>query len=107
MPQLSTNYHSLQTQMQRRVGKGLQLGAQFTFSKALGETAISPYFDNHYLSYGPLSLGRNKSFTANYIYDIPMLGKKFTSKALGVITDKWKWSPLTSFYSGSTFTPGS
>ena len=106
MPQLSTNYHSLQTQMQRRVGKGLQLGAQFTFSKALGETSVSPYFDNHYWNYGPLSLDRNKSFTANYIYDIPKLGKKLNSKALGVIADNWQWSGITSFISGSPFTPG-
>jgi hypothetical protein len=105
MPQNSTNYHSLQTQINRRLGKGLQFGAQFTFSKALGETAISPYFDNHYWNYGPLGLDRNKSFTANYIYDIPNLGKKFNSKALGVIADNWQWSGLTSFIAGSAFTP--
>jgi hypothetical protein len=92
--------------MQRRVGNGLQLGAQFTFSKALGETSISPYFNNHYWNYGPLSLDRNKSFTANYIYDIPKLGKKLNSKALGVIADNWQWSGITSFISGSPFTPG-
>ena len=83
----------------------MQFGAQFTFSKALGETAVSPYFDNHYWNYGPLALDRNKSFTANYIYDIPNLGKKMNSKALGLIADNWQWSGMTSFIAGSPLTP--
>ena len=106
MPQNSTNYHSLQTQVHRRVAKGLTFGAQFTFSKALGETAVSPYFDNHYWNYGPLGLDRNKSFTANYIYELPNLGKRLDSKLLSVITDHWQWSGITSFVAGSPFTPG-
>ena len=105
MPQMSTNYNALQVSGSRRLGKGLQFGLAYTFSKALGATATNPYFDTHYWSYGPLSLDRSQNFVFNYIYDIPKLGQKMNSKVLGIVTDNWQLSGITSMISGSPFTP--
>jgi hypothetical protein len=106
MPQMSTNYNSLQVSASRRLGSGLQFGLAYTFSKALGATVTNPYFDTHYWSYGPLSLDRAQNFVFNYIYDVPKLGKKYNSKALGIVADNWQLSGITSMISGSPYTPG-
>jgi hypothetical protein len=106
MPQMSTNYNSLQVSANRRVTGGLQFGLAYTFSKALGATATNPYFNTHYWSYGPLGLDRNQNFVFNYIYDLPKLGKHFKSTALGLVTDNWQVSGITSMVAGSAFTPG-
>jgi hypothetical protein len=105
-PQMSTNYNSLQVSANRRMGKGLQFGVAYTFSKALGATATNPYFDTHYWSYGPLGLDRSQNFVFNYIYEVPKLGQMLKSKALGVVTDNWQISGITTMVAGSPFTPG-
>jgi hypothetical protein len=106
MPQMSTNYNSLQVSASRRLGSGLQFGLAYTFSKALGATVTNPYFNTHYWSYGPLSLDRSQNFVFNYIYDVPKLGRRMNSKALGIVTDNWQISGITSMIAGSPFTPG-
>ena len=104
-PQMSTNYNALQISANRRLGSGLQFGLAYAFSKALGATATNPYFNTHYWSYGPLGQDRSQNFVFNYIYDVPKLGKKMNSKALGIVTDNWQISGITSMISGSPFTP--
>jgi hypothetical protein len=105
-PQSSSNYNSLQVSANRRVGKGLQFGLAYTFSKALGATVTNPYFDTHYWSYGPLGLDRNQNLVFNYIYDLPKPGQMLNSKVLGWLADNWQVSGITSFIAGSAFTPG-
>jgi hypothetical protein len=41
----------------------------------------------------------------NYIYDVPNLGKRLNNKFLGIATDNWQVSGITTMISGSPFTP--
>lgn len=93
---LTGNYNALQTTLTRHFSHGLEFTANYTFSKALGDSfewgdwsGISPYFSPRSRDYGPLSQDRRHVFNANVVYDLPNLGKMHGSKALGYLTDFW------------------
>ncbi|MEO8597652.1 MAG: carboxypeptidase regulatory-like domain-containing protein [Candidatus Solibacter sp.] len=101
-----TNYHALMATLSRRLTRGLAWGATYTFSKALGATAFSPVVaDNEKWNYGRLGSDRRHNLQINYIYDIPGLAKHMNAKFLGLITDRWQLSGITSFQSGAPFNP--
>ena len=102
----TSNYNSLQTALNRRVSKGLQFGIAYTFSKVLGAVGVSPYFPTRQRNYGPLGHDRSQVFVANYIYDLPKPGARTGVRPLAWILDNWQLSGITSFVTGSPFTPG-
>jgi hypothetical protein len=107
----NSNYHSLQVSAQRRFNAGLQVGVAYTFSKALdvadGDTsAVSPYFAPRSRNYGRAGFDRPQQFVANYVYDLPKFGTKMNFKPAKIVLDNWEVSGVTSFISGSPFTPG-
>ena len=106
----SSNYHSLQSRFERRFSRGFSFGVAYTWSKVLGiasgyNEASTSYFDFRTREYGPLDFDRSHVFALNYIYDLPKLGQKLGSKWLGVVTDNWTVSGVTSFSSGAPFMP--
>jgi hypothetical protein len=106
----TSNYHSFQLSANRRLTKGLQYGAAYTYSKALGVGAgdfdsVSPYFSMRARNYGLLDYDRTHALTVNYIYTIPDLGKRWSNKALSVVVGDWQVSGIATFQSGSPFRP--
>ena len=106
----TSSYNSLQFSANRRMSRGLQLGVAYTFSKSLGIAAsdfdgVSPYFSPRLRNYGPLNFDIPHVLVINYIWELPRLGEMLGSKALGLITDNWQLSGITSFLSGTPFTP--
>jgi hypothetical protein len=95
------SYNSLQTSLNRRVGP-LQLGAAYTWSKALGVGVGHPTNTRGY-GYGPLSQDRTQSLVFNYIYDFPNVSRKgfLDNPAARVILNGWQLSGLSSFSSGA------
>jgi hypothetical protein len=90
----------------RRYSHGLQWGAVYTFSKAMGTTAFTPVVaDNEAWNYGRLSSDRRHNLQVNYSHDIPGIAKHYDIKYLGAITDHWSLSGITSFQSGSPYNP--
>ena len=69
----NNNYNSLQTSLNRRVGR-LQMGAAYTWSKALG-VSVGHITDTRTAGYGPLPQDRTQSLVFNYIYDLPGIRK--------------------------------
>jgi hypothetical protein len=107
----TSNYNALQVSANRRFARGLQFGLAYTFSKTLGTASgdggsLSPYFDARERNYGLLSFDRTHALVINYMYDLPKLGERFGSKPLGWFVDNWQISGITSFITGSPFTPG-
>ena len=107
----TSNYNALQASFRRRMSHGLQIGASYTFSKALGTAssdgaAVSAYFPMRSYNYGPLNFNRTQMMSVNYLYDVPGLGKRFGMKKLGWVTDNWQLSGVTTFQTGAPFTPG-
>lgn len=102
----NSNYNSLQISVNRRLAKGLQFGASYTFSKDLGDTAISAYFPTRQWNYGPLGQDRSQVFVLNYIYELPKIGAKTSFRPASWVLDNWQVSGITSFVTGAPFTPG-
>jgi hypothetical protein len=103
----STNYHSLQTQIQHRFRSGFEFNANYTWSHALGVTGFQPLVaDNMAYNYGPLGTDRRHVFSLNYVYNLPGLGRKIDNKFVGFFTDNWVLSGIVQKQSGSPFTPG-
>ncbi len=102
----TSNYHSLQTQVNKRFSKGLQFGVAWTWSKALtlvngNNDAVNPFLDYRMRNYGKASFDRTHNFVLNYLYDIPKLSSVWKTSAVKWVFDDWQLSGLTTFTSGS------
>ena len=107
----TSNYNSLQASLRRRMASGLQFGASYTFAKGLGTAGadgdgVSSYFSPRFRNYGPLGFNRTQTMSINYLYDLPRIGKKLGFRSAVWIFDDWQLSGITTFQTGSPFTPG-
>jgi hypothetical protein len=107
----TSNYHSFQLAVNRRMIRGLQYGLSYTFSKSLGVGAadfdgVSPYFDMRQRNYGLLNYDRTHVLTLNYTYEIPDLASRWNNKPLSYVFGDWQISGITSLQSGQAITPG-
>lgn len=105
------NYNSLQVSVRRRFSRGLQFGLSYTFSKALGVASgdtegVSPYFSPRDRDYGPLNFDRRQSLVIHYTYQVPRLGSLLRVAPAKWVLNGWQLSGVTTFQSGSPFTPG-
>jgi hypothetical protein len=57
------------------------------------------YFPDKARTYGPVFFGAPHILVANYIYDLPGLGKKYNLRPLGWVTDNWTISGITEWQS--------
>ena len=102
----STNYNSLQTQIQHRFRSGFEFNANYTWSHALGVTSFQPLVaDNTAYNYGPLGTDRRHVFSLNYVYNLPGLGHKMNSRFVGFFIDHWVLAGIVQTQSGAPFTP--
>jgi hypothetical protein len=102
----SSNYNALQVSVNRRAGRGLQVGANYTWSRALG-TTDAHLTNTRGVNYGLLGLDRSQGLTFNYIYDIPSLARQgsFLDNAVGrQVFGGWQFSGLSSFSVGAPLT---
>ncbi len=105
----TSNYHSLQVTANRRMSRGIQFGAAYTFSKVLGVGAadfdgVSPYFSMRRRNYGLLSYDATHVLTINYTWALPNPAPAI--RPLSLILGNWQISGITQFQSGYPFTPG-
>jgi hypothetical protein len=106
----TANYNALQVRADRKFRNGFQIGGAYTWSKSLGVVsgdgeAVSSYLNPRDFNYGPTSYDRTQSLVINYWYDVPGLGRKLHKSVLGLITDNWSISGITSFISGAPVSP--
>jgi hypothetical protein len=98
----SSNYNSLQVSVRRTFSRGLSYGLAYTFSKVMGSSPSNYFPDTR----NKAPSGRAHILAINYIYELPKLGQRLGSRALGAVLDNWTLSGITSIQSGSLFTPG-
>ena len=108
-----TSYNGLNVTANKRVSRGFAMGLAYTYSKSMGllsDTAGANGQNgaptNAAWNYGRQSFDRTHNATLTYNYDIPGLAKKTGAKGLGVITDNWSLSGITSVHSGAPYDPG-
>ncbi len=101
-------YNALQVKVEKRVSKGLQFLAHYTYSKAY-------FYDGGYFSvdkkfaWGPDDYNRNHVFVINTVYELPIgKGKTFMGGA-GRVTDLliggWQVTNTLNYSGGLPFTP--
>ncbi len=100
------NYNAFTANVSKRLSHGLAWGAVYTLSKGLGTTTYTPVVaNNESWNYGRLASDRRNNLQVNYNYDIPGPAKAMGIKGLGLLTDHWSLSGITSFQSGAPFNP--
>jgi len=102
----TSNYHSLQTQLNKRFSKGLQFGVSWTWSKSMNlvngnNDAINPFLNYRMRNYGKGNFDRTHNFTFNYIYSLPKVSKTWDNFFSKWVLDGWDLAGVTTFTSGS------
>jgi len=107
-------YDSLQTRLDRRFNKGLQVGVAYTFSKNMGiagnedgdgspAIGIPEYYD---LNWARTTLDRTHNLQIHGIVELPFgRGKSWVTNGFGAaILGGWQVNTLLSMYTGQPFT---
>ncbi len=113
-PASSSNYHSLQTSLNRRFKKGLLLGVTYTWSKALGTQGAdlpginsfgAPRIDtnNRLANYGPQDFDRRHNFNINWVYELPRATR---NRTLGLVANNWQVSGIYRYQTGAPYNVG-
>jgi hypothetical protein len=102
-PLFYSNYNSLQLSLNRRVGRGLNLGVAYTYSKTLTDAPSDrsdPPYDTYNFSadYGPASFSLANVLIFNYVYDLPFYQSE--QGVIGHLLGGWEVSGISSFESG-------
>ena len=102
-----SDYEGLQLNVKRRMSNGLLWTAAYTWSHSFALSAFDPLIERCALRFwGPQGSDRRHVLQISYAYDLPKPGKMLHSKPLGILTDGWNLSGITSFSTGAPFTPG-
>ncbi len=104
----SSNYHSLQATLSKRLGSSLNIGMAYTLSKAMGTANtytdfISPICARC-VNYRRLNFDRTHLMVINYDWRVP--GLRDTHWLLKGVTNGWQVTGITQFISGSPTQPG-
>jgi hypothetical protein len=103
----NSNYHGLQTQVDRRFANGLFLNANYTWSKALstqdtnGEFSRIDGFDKQ-ANYGPAAFDRRHIFNFNWVYQVP--GRQNAGALMSGLVNNWQISGGYRLESGTPYT---
>jgi hypothetical protein len=114
-----SNYNSLQARLQKRLTRGLQFEASYTYSHALddassanlGSFATGDFRDQRFpqLEYGNADFDIRHRFVLSYMYELPFgKGKTFAGNASGLLNQiigGWQVAGITSASTGNYFTP--
>ena len=104
----SNNYNSLQTKVDKRFSKGLQLMAHYTWSRNMDFSNTYYPVDARY-AYGPADNNRAHTVVIASLYEIPFgQGRRFgnhVSKPLDLIAGGWQMNGVWTWATGLPFTP--
>lgn len=105
-----SNYNSLQTEIRRRMSKGLMLQANYTFSKAITDSEGSQSTLESYRTLRNIRLDRHRAsfdqthrFVANFIYDLPFgTGRRWLNgvPVLRKVVEGWSLGGIMNWQSG-------
>jgi hypothetical protein len=107
-PSARANYNALQATVEQRLAHGVQLMANYTWSKAMNYGAT--YFaQNPRVEYGPNDTNRNQLFVLSGLWQLPVgKGKMFLGNSnhlVDSIVGGWQLAATTTWESGLPFTP--
>ena len=109
-----STYNAAQIEVERRVNTSLTIRGSYTFSKYLddasevfvnstsGLTSFAQEPGNQLGDYGPSIFDRRHRGVISYVWAMPYSRENWLLKAL---TDRWQWSGIATFDSGTPDTP--
>lgn len=102
----TSNYHALQTTLNRRFSKGLQFGVAYTWSKAMtfvdsDSSGVAVYRPVRVWNYGKAGFDQTHIFVFNYTWDLPKASHVIPGSVSRWVLDDWRLSGVTSFASGN------
>jgi hypothetical protein len=100
----TSTYHSMQAQANRRFARGVQFGASWTWSKAMGYAdtdggVVTAVVSPRVWNYGLAGFDRTHVFKLNYLWEVP--APRWSNPALKHALRGWQLSGITSFVSGA------
>jgi hypothetical protein len=98
-----SNYNSLQTQVNRRFGKRLQFGANWTWAKTMTYGTRSPWTPD-YLQYTEFGGDRPQVVNISYSYQVPDGSRIWKNALTKAVLDGWHFNGITKFMSGTPMT---
>ena len=107
----TSSYNALLVSFNRRMTRGFQIGAAYTYGKTLGTASantntVSPFFDPRQRNYGPLSYDLRNVLSLRYNWQLPKPGRRYGLRVLGLLSDGWEMAGISRFSTGGPFTPG-
>jgi len=104
----SSNYHSLQTKLQKRLSGGLSFLAHYTWSKAFNFDA-DYYAIDPSVNYGRVDFNRDHVLGFNAVWELPFgRGQRFVgdaNRAVDLLVGGWQINALGTWASGLPWTP--
>jgi hypothetical protein len=107
----TSNYHSLQTQVQKRLSGNSMINVSYTWSHGLttdpadrstGGAALPQVTGDLRSNYGPTIADRRHVLTANFVYELPWLRKQ--QGLTGHVLGGWQFSGIQTFQTGLPLT---
>ena len=100
----TSNYHSMQTGVNRRFAHHVQFGGSWTWSKAMDYTdsdtgVVSTFIPVRIWNYGLAGFDRTHVVKVNWLYDVP--GVRWNNRAVKTVLNDWHISGIASFVSGA------
>lgn len=101
----NSSYHSLQVSANRRYSHGFQLGAAWTWSKAMDyvdddQSTISYQMPKNW-NYGKASFDRTHVVKISWTWELPPASKLLNKPVVRVALDNWQLSSIETFQSGA------
>ncbi len=106
----SSNYNSLLVVVRQRLAKGLNLAANYTFSKALDSSdsygqQVDAFVSARSRNYGPAGFDRSHVFSSNFYWTLPRI-RRDTFAPIRWVANNWTVSGVLRLNTGGPFTPG-
>ncbi len=101
------NYNALQAHIEKRMSKGIQVGASYTYSHAIDEqSGLGLFYNgnnalNLRSAYGSSDFDRTHIVTFNYVFKVPNMVNEHT--LAGKVVDGWSLVGLTVLQSGQPY----
>jgi len=107
----TSNYNAFLVQLQHSFSHNFNLGANYTFSKALDEadgygSSVDPFLNPRSRNYGPAGFNRSQVFTASFYYDFPQPREIASFRPLAWAVGNWAVSGIVRILTGAPITPG-
>ena len=102
----SSNYHSLQVQVNRRFSRGMQFGGSWTWSNAMAYAdddgaGVANFVPIRIWNYGRASYDRTHNLVINYLWDLPKGSRVWSNTVTRSVLDNWQLAGIVSFVSGA------